>query len=144
MTKGSLSDKRWSWGSILIERGECGGGGAGGPSMHTCAELPRPEEADHHWMSRDAVLDSSGRSHHRFPKNALQLEDGSPIELSLAGQRSKAPGTISVTDGGPYGANKWFGKVTSAGTWEPAGSQGGTVKNNSVVLYRRGRCPRVA
>lgn len=53
----------------------------------------------------------------RHPKINLAIGD-QPIELSVAGPKSKAPGTINVTDGGPYGANIWFGRVTEAGSWE--------------------------
>ena len=88
------------------------------------------------------ALFEKAKKHLRFPKNAVQLEDGSPIELGLA-ELSKAPGTVTVTDGSPYGANEWYGRVTSAGTGKP-GPKAEPSKNNSVVLYRRGRCPRVA
>lgn len=56
----------------------------------------------------------------KFPKISLQLADGQPVVLGVAGPQAKAPGTINVTDGDPFGANKWFGRVTTQGTWEPS------------------------
>lgn len=55
----------------------------------------------------------------RFPKFHLSL-DGEPVVLTLAGERSKAPGTVNVTDGGPYGDNTWYGRVDRDGKWSPS------------------------
>lgn len=56
----------------------------------------------------------------KFPKISLRLPNGQPVVLAVAGAQSKAPGTINVTDGGPFGSNKWFGRVTAEGKWEPS------------------------
>jgi hypothetical protein len=53
----------------------------------------------------------------KFPKIRLQLEDKRPIVLSVAGPDASCPGTINITDGGPYGSNIWYGRVSRDGKW---------------------------
>jgi len=64
----------------------------------------------------------------KFPKIRLALGDGSPVVLSRAGQNSKAPGAINVTDGGPFGSNVWYGRVSTGGEFKA-----GKVASASVV-----------
>jgi hypothetical protein len=52
-----------------------------------------------------------------YPKIWLKVE-GKPIMLAVAGANSKAPGTINITDGRPFGQNTWYGRVTPQGVWE--------------------------
>jgi len=51
---------------------------------------------------------SAGLKH---PKVKLQDADGNPVRLHVAGDRSRTPGAIQITDGGPYGDNKYFGRI---------------------------------
>jgi hypothetical protein len=51
----------------------------------------------------------------KWPKVRLQLADGSPLVLSVAGPASKAPGQVNLTDGGPFGRNVFYGRVSPAG-----------------------------
>ena len=53
----------------------------------------------------------------KWPKIKLALPDGRPMVLSRAGERSRYPGTINVTDGGPYGQNVWYGRIDREGAW---------------------------
>jgi hypothetical protein len=53
----------------------------------------------------------------RFPKIRLQLEDGMPVVLSIAGARAKNPGSVTITDGKPFGENVYYGAVSVDGTW---------------------------
>lgn len=53
----------------------------------------------------------------RFPKIRLQVGE-QPVVLAVAGQKSSQPGVVNVTDGGPFGANKWFGRVATDGSWQ--------------------------
>lgn len=60
----------------------------------------------------------------KFPKINLQIGEGATaqtIQLSIAGSRSRTPGVVNVTDGGPFESNTWFGKVTPEGQWMPSG-----------------------
>lgn len=59
------------------------------------------------------------------PKVRLQLADGSPVVLALAGKNSKYAGQIMVTDGGKYGESKWYGVISTAGSWKPGRSEAG-------------------
>jgi hypothetical protein len=54
----------------------------------------------------------------KYPKIRLQVGI-LPVVLSMAGAKSKVPGEINVTDGGPFGNNKWYGRVSKDGTWTP-------------------------
>lgn len=55
----------------------------------------------------------------KFPKIRFDFEEGR-IRISVAGPNSRTPGAIMVTDGGPYGANVFYGRVHTDGRWEPA------------------------
>ena len=57
----------------------------------------------------------------RYPKIRLQTETGQPVVLSIAGAKSKAPGTVNVTDGGSFEDGTWFGRVAPDGKWSPSG-----------------------
>ena len=66
------------------------------------------------------ALFEKAKEYLKYPKITLALSDGSPLQLNLAGKGSKFPGTVGLTDGGSYGDNKWYGRVTKEGAWEPA------------------------
>jgi len=50
-----------------------------------------------------------------FPKLHLQLEN-KPFKIQRAGNGSKTPGALNLTDGKPFGENKWYGRVNRDGT----------------------------
>jgi hypothetical protein len=56
--------------------------------------------------------------HLKYPKISLGLDENTPVVFALAGSRSQAPGSVNVTDGKPFGQNKWYGRVSPEGTWE--------------------------
>lgn len=56
----------------------------------------------------------------KYPKIRLQLPDGQQVALTRAGSAAAEPGSINVTDGGPYGMSKYFGRVSPAGKWVPS------------------------
>jgi hypothetical protein len=58
----------------------------------------------------------------KYPKIRLQTADGRPVVLSRAGSKSKYPGQIMVTDGGPFGANLYFGRIDSEGIFHATNS----------------------
>ncbi|UCG53589.1 MAG: hypothetical protein JSW58_08525 [Candidatus Latescibacterota bacterium] len=55
----------------------------------------------------------------KHPKVRLSWGNGEPLALSLAGERSRYPGTVNVTDGGSYGNNRWFGRIELDGDYSP-------------------------
>jgi Family of unknown function (DUF6011) len=63
----------------------------------------------------------------KFPKIRLALENGAPVVLSRSGQASKAPGSINVTDGGPFGSNVWYGRVSTGGEFKAGKSASASV-----------------
>lgn len=66
----------------------------------------------------DAVysLFAKAKQQIKFPKIRLQLY-GQPVVLALAGAKSKVPGVVNVTDGRPFGQNRWYGRVDQEGNW---------------------------
>jgi hypothetical protein len=101
---GGFTPKQEHWVDVLIMRAEV-------PEDHPVGDVGN--------FSGVYDLFKAAKQHQRFPKLNLQLADHLPVVLSLAGERSKAPGVVNVTDGGPYGSNKWYGRVYPDGRWEP-------------------------
>lgn len=69
-----------------------------------------------------ALAELFNRPRLQFPKVRLQTADGSPVVFHKAGQRSKFPGSISITDGQPYGVGRWYGRVLATGEWQKPAS----------------------
>lgn len=65
-----------------------------------------------------AMMDQAAKAL-KFPKIHLAAGE-QPIRLAVAGERSKAPGTIHITDGGPYGQNTYFGRISLEGGLFPS------------------------
>lgn len=103
---GSLSEKQWKFVNSLV----------------TQATKPAVFSTD----AATPVGDFSGvidlflvaKKHLKYPKVSLVTVDGEIVQLSMAGDRSKFPGTINVTDGGSYGQNTWYGRVNTAGDFQ--------------------------
>src|SRR5439155_5606106 len=51
----------------------------------------------------------------KYPKIRLQTSTGQNVVLSRAGDKSKYTGQIQITDGRPYGANTYFGRIDKDG-----------------------------
>ena len=76
----------------------------------------------------EAALENAKR-----PKIVL-TSAGQKIKLTVAGPKSKYHGCIMITDGGPYGDNKWFGTVNPVdGTWLPSKS---TTEDQITIIKR--------
>jgi hypothetical protein len=103
---GGLSAKQWPWVGKLIER----------------AQLP-DEEPETIELGGDfsgmLVMFEFAKQNLKYPKVRLMLSDGSPLVLSVAGPKAKVPGSINVTDGGSFGNNIWYGRVSKDGKFEP-------------------------
>lgn len=69
----------------------------------------------------------------KFPKLWLQLPDGSDLRLTVAGERSKYRGDVMLTDGKPFGANRYFGRISPDGALALA-REGYEVKDALVAL----------
>jgi hypothetical protein len=63
-----------------------------------------------------ALFAKASEAGRKFPKMRFQ-RDGLVLVLSLAGERSRNPGTLNVTDERKYPNNTWFGRVNLDGTF---------------------------
>jgi hypothetical protein len=95
-----LSEKQLFWVKKLIE--------------------PKPAAASVDIGNFRGVIDlfNTASKNLKHPKVRLQLPDGKPIALAIAGPASKYPGTVNVTDGKKFGENVWYGRVDTKGKWE--------------------------
>jgi hypothetical protein len=106
---GDLSQNQWFWVVKLTQR-------ANGEDRATA---PRGIQVGD-FAGVIALFQRAVAAKLKHPKIKLQLADGAPVALAVAGSASKAPGTINVTDGRPFGRNVWFGRVHPDGRWEPS------------------------
>jgi uncharacterized protein DUF6011 len=113
-----LSEKQMHWVRTLAARG----GNAPKPPGATVGDFSAVIT-----MFATASLDAK-----RNPKIRLQLPNGQPIVLAVAGAAARMPGTVNVTDGGPFGANKFYGRVTPSGKWLP--SYGTTNETDTAII----------
>ena len=58
-------------------------------------------------------------SGNEWPKVRLTFHEH-PLHLSVAGNKARFPGCVNMTDGGSYGQNKWYGRITVDGVFTPA------------------------
>lgn len=129
--RGSLSVKQSEWVEELAKR----------------ATTPQAEQQKTELGSFAGVIEffKNAGEHLKYPKIRLQLADGSPIVLSVAGSGSKAPGTVNVTDGKPFHQNKWYGRVTPSGEWQKSHKADDVVEELEALLKKLGANPaRVA
>jgi len=58
-------------------------------------------------------------AHIQYPKVTFEGDAGT-VQFARAGDRSKCPGAVNVTDGLRYGENRWYGRIDRAGTFSPS------------------------
>lgn len=63
----------------------------------------------------------------RAPSITFEISPGGVVELARAGQRSKTPGAVNVTDGKRYPNNRWFGRIDRDGST--------TISDRSVLEF---------
>jgi len=97
-----LSDKQWMWVERLAAR-------AGQP----VATAPVVN------LANVIKLFATAAKKLKYPKLTFFV-DGTTIRFQVAGERSRCPGTINVTDGGSYGQNTWYGRIDRNGEWLPS------------------------
>lgn len=110
---GRLTPNQAPWVTKLIARAT--------PVSHDLPGLA-PAATVHQLGNFQPVIALFGRAaqYLKYPKVRL-LCNGTPIILSVAGERSKAPGTINITGEGAFPNRAWYGRIDPAnGQWEPA------------------------
>jgi hypothetical protein len=126
----SFTLKQQQWVDTLVQR----------------ATEPKPEPL------MGAVGDYSGvfnlfevaKKSQKFPKLHLQVADHMPVVLSVAGPNSQYQGQINVTDGGPYGQNKWYGRVDRDGNWTVCRKEYPEIGDVAKLLLELGKDPAAA
>jgi hypothetical protein len=73
------------------------------------AEAPPPAVGDVRPLL--ALFDRALAAGLRFPKIRLRAADGLPVVIGRAGERSKAPGSLTVTDGAGFESGRYFGRI---------------------------------
>lgn len=104
--KGDLSDKQCA----CIER-----------ALDRASKPYVPETEDLGNFEGVINLFDTAKSHLKYPKIRLTAGDN-PVVLAVAGERAKYPGTINVSDGGPWGDNVWYGRINREGKLEKSRS----------------------
>lgn len=66
-----------------------------------------------------ALMHRIKASGNEWPKVRLAFHDH-PLYFSVAGKKGRYPGCVNLTDGGSYGQNKWYGRITVDGVFSPA------------------------
>lgn len=105
-----LSEKQWAWVDKLAARFTEAVTGPQAPA----GEPPAPSTT----FARLAETFLSAAEGLKWPKLRLRTADGQELVLSRCGERSRTPGWINVTDGGSYGANTFFGRISPDGAFD--------------------------
>lgn len=66
-----------------------------------------------------ALMTRIHASGNKFPRVRLSFDD-QPLILTLAGEKSRYCGAVSLTDGGKFPAARFFGRITPQGDFVPA------------------------
>ena len=100
---GTLTDRQMDWAHKLV--------------VEASTPSPRDKGGDRHLPRVRSLVDAAYNAGLRFPKINLTTADGKRVRLSRAGDRSRAPGVVHVTDGRPYDNNTYYGKLYTDGVF---------------------------
>lgn len=100
---GKLSDKQMHWVKVLTEQ------------VTNPAPAPAPTETVD--LSKIQVLFNLASKSLKRVKVRLQTPDGTPVVFGRAGAASKYAGQIMITDGLPFGQNRFFGRIDVNGAF---------------------------
>jgi hypothetical protein len=107
--KGDLSPKQWPWVFKMAEE-----------AYRIKEGIPDFTKELVEIGPMDGLLNlfAHAKQHLKYPKIRLQTPLGKPLCLSVAGDKSQYPGAINCTDGGSFGSNTWYGRITQNGVFE--------------------------
>lgn len=108
--KQHLSERQWYWVDRLYEKA----------TSTPAAAAPVPKDVGN--FAGVYALFEKAACKLKAPKIHLVIE-GRPVCLAVAGQRSRVPGVVNVSDGGGYGHSKWYGRVGKDGVWSAGHTQ---------------------
>ena len=97
----SLSNKQMFWVNELIKR----------------ANNPKPEPAQVGDLAPILSLFEKAGAKLKHPAIVLSTPETGALRVTVAGQRSKYPGTLSITGLGTFDSRAWFGRVNKDGTF---------------------------
>lgn len=98
-TWGRLSDKQLAWVDTLTQRAQA-------PALLPTQQVNVQKIQDLFALAAQKL---------RRVKVALQVASGQRVVFTKAGPMSKYAGQILITDGGPFGTNKFFGRIDANG-----------------------------
>ena len=105
--KGQLSEKQWHWVGVLVDK------------LTNPTQAAAPQKVEVGDIAGVVALFAKAKTHLQYPKIALKTDVVGDFELSLAGETSKAPGSINVTKKASFGTI-WLGRVTQEGVFQPS------------------------
>jgi hypothetical protein len=100
--KGRLSAKQEEWVGIIISEN------LNRTSENTQIKIDKISGLDRVNEIFDAATEKL-----QYPKLVIQLADGSDLKLNRAGPKSRFNGAVMLTDGRPFGDNKYYGNVAN-------------------------------
>lgn len=101
-----LSDKQMAWVHVLL---------------HEMEQPPAPQRdaVDLHGERIIALFDAAVE-HLKYPKVQFEdVPDVGTVRFSRAGDRSRNPGAVNVTDDEPYNERCYYGRINRDGTYTP-------------------------
>lgn len=109
---GRLSDKQMQWVDTLTQR----------------ATAPAPLPTQQVNVQKIQDLFALAAQKLRRVKVALQAASGQKVVFTKAGPMSKYAGQVLITDGAPFGSNKFFGRIDANGDFYATRSAGQDVQ----------------
>jgi len=82
------------------------------------ASTPRDSSTDRRLDRLRELMDRAKKTL-EYPKINLTTPDGKRVRLSRAGEQSREPGVVHITDGRPFGENTYYGKLYTDGVFMP-------------------------
>lgn len=101
---GRLSERQWPWVETLIQR------------------VNQPQPVAQEMLNFAPIQALFDRAQQRLKRVRVRLQtaDGTPVVLGRAGAASRYAGQVMITDGLPYGQNRFFGRIDTNGDLFPA------------------------
>ena len=116
---GDLSPTQWAWVHVLVVEAEQPSGPTDPVQLRRIRDL----------------MDTAAETL-KWPKVNLRTASCGRVRLARAGDRSRRPGVIHVTDGRPFGENTYYGSIELDGTWSPTDAVTPEVRSLLLELDR--------